>query len=45
MQDSVICENTSLDYCILDKNVVITPNKQLKGDKNWPLIVGKNVVV
>ena len=45
MQDSIICENTSLDYCILDKNVVITPNKQLRGDKNWPLIVGKNVVV
>ena len=45
MQDSVVCENTLLDSCILDKSVIITAGKQLKGDKNWPLIVGKNVVV
>jgi len=45
MQDSVICENAMLDCCILDKSVIITAEKQLKGGKNWPLIVGKNVVV
>lgn len=45
MQDSVVCENALLDCCILDKSVIITAGKQLKGDKNWPLIVGKNVVV
>ena len=45
MQDSVVCENTFLDNCILDKSVIITADKQLKGDRNWPLIVGKGVVV
>ncbi len=45
MQDAIVAENASLNNCILDKNVVITPGKQLNGDRNWPLIVGKNISV
>lgn len=45
MQNSEVFENSRLNYCILDKNVAISPGKQLNGDKNWPLIVGKNVRV
>ncbi len=42
MQDSVIEEGTYLEYAILDKNVRITGGKNLKGDSNWPIIIGKN---
>ncbi len=45
MQDSVVGENTSLQYVILDKNVEITEGKQLKGDPDWPVIVGRRVRV
>ena len=45
MQNSEVFENASLNNCILDKNVVISFGKQLNGDRNWPLIVGKNVSV
>jgi len=45
MQGSVLEENASLHYSILDKNVTITRGKNLKGESNWPVIVGKNMVV
>lgn len=45
MQGSVIEENVLLQYTILDKNVVMTEGKYLKGEPNWPIIIGKNVVV
>ncbi|NLY17981.1 MAG: glucose-1-phosphate adenylyltransferase subunit GlgD [Clostridiaceae bacterium] len=45
MQNSEVCENVILNNCILDKNVIISSGKQLNGDRNWPLIVGKNVRV
>jgi glucose-1-phosphate adenylyltransferase len=45
MQGSSVCENVSLNHTILDKGVVVTKGKQLQGDKEWPLIVGKNVTV
>lgn len=45
MQGSIVGENASLDNCILDKNVIISIEKQLNGDTNWPLIVGKGVTV
>lgn len=45
MQGSFIDENVSLQHAILDKSVVITRDKFLKGEPNWPIIVGKNVVV
>jgi len=45
MQGSVIEEDVSLQHAILDKGVVITQGKQLKGEPNLPVIVGKNLVV
>lgn len=45
MQGTIVGEGVSLQHAILDKDVVITPGKQLQGDREWPLIVGKNVTV
>ena len=45
MQGSVIESGASIEYVILDKNVVITKDKYLKGDADWPMVVGKNSVV
>lgn len=45
MQNSTIEENVSLTHTILDKDVCITAGKQLHGDTEWPLIVGKRVRV
>jgi len=45
MQNSVVEENASLNYAILDKNVVLTKGKRLMGESSWPVIVGKNAGV
>jgi glucose-1-phosphate adenylyltransferase len=45
MQGSVIEEGAVLQHAILDKSVVLTSDKQLRGEPNWPIIIGKNVVV
>lgn len=45
MQGSTIGESAQLNYCILDKGVVITTGKTLNGDQEWPLIVGKKITV
>lgn len=45
MQGSVIEENSSLDYAILDKNVILSKNRSLKGEESWPIIIGKYVIM
>ncbi|MCX8129357.1 MAG: glucose-1-phosphate adenylyltransferase subunit GlgD [Clostridia bacterium] len=45
MQGASIEEGAVLNYAILDKGVVMTEGKCLKGEPNWPIIVGKNVRV
>jgi glucose-1-phosphate adenylyltransferase len=45
LQASRLEENSSLEYAILDKNVVLRRDKYLKGDADWPILVGKNAVV
>ncbi len=45
MQASRIGENASLDFAILDKNVVMSNGRHLKGEPSWPIVVGKNAVV
>ena len=42
MQGSVIEQGASIEYVILDKNVVMSRGKYLKGDTNYPIVVGKN---
>lgn len=44
MQGSVIGENSHLEYCLLDKNCVIT-KKELMGCKEMPYCVGKNTKI
>jgi glucose-1-phosphate adenylyltransferase len=45
MQGSVIEENSTLNYAILDKNVILSGGRSLKGEGSWPVIIGKNVIV
>jgi len=45
MQGSTVEAGAQLNYCILDKGVIITTGKTLNGDQEWPLIVGKNIIV
>jgi len=45
MQGSVVEENSTLSYAILDKNVILSKGRCLKGEENWPIIIGKNVMV
>ncbi|KNY28708.1 glucose-1-phosphate adenylyltransferase subunit GlgD [Pseudobacteroides cellulosolvens] len=45
MQGSVIESGSSLQYAVVDKNVLITEGKNLKGDDEWPIIVGRRTVV
>ncbi|MDD4189410.1 MAG: glucose-1-phosphate adenylyltransferase subunit GlgD [Eubacteriales bacterium] len=45
MQATKIKENASLKYVITDKNVVVTSGKQIMGDKNFPVIINKNIIV
>lgn len=45
MQKSEIGENAHLENVILDKGVQITAEKNLKGDINLPMIIGKNTIL
>lgn len=45
MQDTFVGENTKLDCVITDKNAVIKPGKTLAGAANYPLFVGKGIIV
>lgn len=45
MQGSVIEENVSLDCVIADKNVTVSKGKSLSGVKNYPVYIGKGIVI
>lgn len=45
MQDAVIKQDAKIEYVILDKEVMITEAKVLKGEVNYPMIVGKQTVI
>jgi glucose-1-phosphate adenylyltransferase len=45
MQASMIGENASVEYVIMDKNVVMSKGKHLKGEADYPIVVSKNSVV
>ena len=40
-----IGDNVVLENVILDKNVTISSNKELKGDKDYPMVIEKNETV
>ena len=45
MQDSYISEGAKLNCAVLDKNVVIKPNKELSGAETCPLYIAKDSTV
>lgn len=45
MQGTYVGENASLDCVITDKSVVVKPNKTLCGASNYPIYVGKEIVI
>lgn len=45
MQGSIICEKSSLNCAVLDKDVVIRASRGLSGAEGYPLFIGKGNVV
>jgi len=45
MQGCEIGENAIIENVICDKNVIITPKKWLKGERNYPLVIEKGTVI
>lgn len=45
MQDTYIAQNATVNCVITDKNVVVTPNKSLSGAENYPVYIGKGIVI
>jgi glucose-1-phosphate adenylyltransferase len=45
MQDSFIGTGSSLDCVVLDKKVAVTPHKHLSGAANFPVYVGKGIII
>ena len=45
MQDGFVAQNATLNCVVADKSVVITPNKTLSGAENYPVYIGKEIVI
>lgn len=45
MQDSYISSGAKINCAILDKNVVIRPNREISGAATYPVYIGKNITV
>ncbi len=45
MQDAYVGENSSLECVIVDKSVTVKSNKALCGASNYPVYVGKGIVI
>lgn len=45
MQASTIGQDACVEYVIMDKNVIMHPGKHLKGEADYPIVVGKNAEV
>ncbi len=45
MQGGFVAQNASLNCVVADKSVVITPNKTLSGAENYPVYIGKEIVI
>lgn len=45
MQNTYIGDDVSLNCVVADKNVVIKPGKVLSGDENFPVYIGKGIVI
>ena len=45
MQNCIIEKDTQLQNVIFDKNVYISKSKELKGDMEYPVVIGKNTAI
>lgn len=45
MQGTYVAADAKLNCVVADKEVVITPNKTLSGADNYPVFIGKNIVI
>ena len=45
MQNCIIGQNSELQNVIFDKNINLTQGKELKGDKNYPIVIEKNISI
>ena len=45
MQDTYVAEGSSVNCVVTDKSAVITPGKTLSGAENYPVYIGKNIVI
>ncbi len=45
MQDTKIGENCNLSYSIIDKDVVIQPNRSLMGYETYPIYIAKQTII
>ena len=45
MQDSYIENDVELEYVIFDKAVTMRANGRLIGQKQYPIVIGKNVTL
>lgn len=45
MQGSFVGENSTLECVIIDKSAVLKPNKMLCGASNYPVYIGKGIVI
>lgn len=45
MQDTYISQGSYVNCAILDKEVVIKPNRELSGAPTYPIYIGKNITV
>lgn len=45
MQDTYVAQNSTLNCVVADKSVVVTPNKTLSGAENYPVYIGKAIVI
>lgn len=45
MQDTKIGENCKLSYAIIDKDVVIQPNRSLMGYETYPIYIAKQTII
>lgn len=45
MQNTFVGENSTLECVIIDKSAVVKPNKMLCGAVNYPVYIGKGIVI
>lgn len=45
MQSSVMGENSAVEYCIIDKDAIISENKLLVGIDKYPVVIRKGCIV